>query len=85
MLKVTEHRIRQYTKLTSLCKAVQADTDCEETFIHIMALTVVLFIFIMHIVQLCFCSQPNMGQNSMSLDDLDEVSYLLSLRIEYIL
>lgn len=64
MLKVTELWTRQYIKLLSLCKTFQANTDCEEKFIHIMGLTFVLVIFIMHIVKLCFCSPSNWGQNS---------------------
>jgi len=64
MLEVAEHRTKQYTKLLSLCTTFQADTDCEEKCIHIMGLTDVLIIFIMHIVKLYFCSHPNMGQNA---------------------
>jgi hypothetical protein len=62
MLKATEHQTRQYTKLPSLCKALQADTDYEEKFIHIVGVTVLLVIFIMLTVKLCFYSQPNVGQ-----------------------
>jgi hypothetical protein len=62
MLKVTKYWSRQYTKLLSLCKALQADTKYEEKSIHIMGFTVVLVIFIMPVVKLCFCSQPNVGQ-----------------------